>query len=126
MLFSGDFDDVNAELRLNQITDGSDAKAERYTFELRHHLAAAEVAEISAGFGGRILGELFRKAAEVLALFRAFEHLTGLILDLFNFLGCLLLSFKENVLRFHAFWNRVLRSVLLVILAKFVVGYSHL
>src|SRR5262249_53280843 len=125
-LFSGDFDDVNAELRLNQITDGSNTEAEGYTFELRHHLASAEVAEISTGFGGRILGELFRKPAEGLALFPSFEHLSSLILDLLNFLGCLFLSFKEDVLSFHPFRNGVLRSVLLVILAKFVVSDSHL
>ena len=116
---------MNAELRLNEIADRADTETECHTFKFRHHLAPAEIAEVSAGRSGRILGELFGESAEVFALLCALEYLPGLILDLLDFFGSLFLSLEKNVLCFHAFRQHVFRFVLVVILPQFVIGDLH-
>src|SRR5438093_2128866 len=115
------FDDVNSKLCLHEITDGAYTQAECYALEVGDHLAASEIAEISAVCVGRGFGVLLRQAAEIFALLCPLQDATSFLFDLFDLFRSLALGLEQNVLRFHAFRKRVLVFVLLVVLAQFVI-----
>src|ERR1051326_2361681 len=116
-LLSIDFDDVNAELRLDEIADRAHTQAKGYLVEFRDHLSMSELSEISAGCRSRVFRKLLGEAAKVFALFRAVQDLSRFVFDFFNFFRRFSRSLEENMLRLHTLRQNVLVFVLLVILA---------
>ena len=116
----GGLDDVQAELRLDDVADLAGLERERRLLELLRHLAAAEEVEIAAaGLADFLFGVLVRELAEVLAGLGAREHRLGLLAHrrlVFAF------ELEEDVAGADLFGRRELLLVLLVVLLDVLRG----
>src|SRR5262245_34625314 len=75
-LLLGDLDDVEAELRFDEIADGARGQAERRVVERTDHLSLLKESEVAAvGGASRILRVLLRQCREVLARLCVLEDL---------------------------------------------------
>ena len=125
-LFLPNFDDMDAELRLDEIADSSRSETERHLLKFRDHLTPSEGAEIASICCRSVFGELLCKTFEVFAFLCALKHVARLLADRCDFLRLLFLGLEENVLRRHAVRKPIFGLVLLVILPQLTIAYRHL